>query len=526
MKKTMKQHSFLIRLKSLSFVCGIAMTFASCANDDLAQNGTTSTNDKGLTAFSTGTLATRTSMKEDGTFYWEAGDKIWVKDDNGAWQQSSNAPTGKTTSFKFMVPGKYTNHASYDVYYPGKSGNKDKVIISISQSQTTPNTTVHFGVSGDCGMASASRIGTNNQFKFTLDHKAAYLRFLPHTNDPVLHDCYLTKVELSSDNDIAATYTLDKTTGKLTGTGTGKKIDLTTKGSGAYHNGFPLTNTSASASTNGAYMVIKPGTHTLRIRYWVKDIVSNVEGTITKFMSSKTFDQNKYYDITADLKVKNYDGDHYYMWDAKQQLWLGYEWTHKNPAWQPTIPHYYPGSTTSSFYPQNGSDNRWYNTGSSAGRFDATQSCAGTPNVNEISWYIMKGNPHYDGDELWATMGHLYQGGLWLLKHDKIVGYSKEKGYDGADWRPTNNRSLNLTHIPYDIPSAADASNYFYLPALGNYLSSGQYNNLFKDGLGAYWTSSAISGDSDWAYSFQYTINSVELVKTRRNQGLRVQAFE
>ena len=36
MKKTMKQHSFISRLKSLAVVFGIAMAFASCANEDVA----------------------------------------------------------------------------------------------------------------------------------------------------------------------------------------------------------------------------------------------------------------------------------------------------------------------------------------------------------------------------------------------------------------------------------------------------------------------------------------------------------
>ncbi len=38
MKKTMKQYSFASRLKSLALVFGIALAFASCANDDFAYN--------------------------------------------------------------------------------------------------------------------------------------------------------------------------------------------------------------------------------------------------------------------------------------------------------------------------------------------------------------------------------------------------------------------------------------------------------------------------------------------------------
>ena len=265
----MKRHLFITRLASLAVVCGLTLAFASCANDELAQNGKPSTGDKGLTAFSTGEPATRTTMEADGTFYWEAGDKIWVKDDSGNWKQSSNSPTGKTASLKFLMPGKYTAKSSYEVYYPGKNGNQNQVTISANQTQTEPNTTAHFGESGDCGIAKATRNATSHEFEFTLDHKAAYLVFKPYTSDDVLKYCYLTKIEVTSDNDITDTYTLDPTaatgTGVLTGTGNGKQIVLTTKGNSGstYPNGFPLTNTSASLTTNGAYMVIKPGTHTL-----------------------------------------------------------------------------------------------------------------------------------------------------------------------------------------------------------------------------------------------------------------------
>ena len=261
-------------------------------------------------------------MESNGAFYWEAGDKIWVKDDNGAWRQSLNAPTGKTASFKFEVPGKFTKTNTYKVYYPGQNGNQNQVTIAANQSQAEPNTTAHFGASGDCGMADAAWSNTKKGFAFKLDHKAAYLLFLPRTANTILHDCYLTKVEVNSDNDITDTYTLNPVTGKLTGTGTGKQIIVSTRGrSGTYANGFPLTNSTTSAATNGSYVVIKPGTHTLKIRYWVKDIVTNVEGTITKTLTSATYDQNKYYNITANLDVTNYDGDHYYQWDAKEQYW-------------------------------------------------------------------------------------------------------------------------------------------------------------------------------------------------------------
>ena len=519
----MKRHLFITRLVSLAVVCGLTLAFASCANDELAQNGKTSIDDKGLTAFSTGEPATRTTMEADGTFYWEAGDKIWVKDDSGNWQQSSNSPTGKTASFKFLMPGKYTAKSSYEVYYPGKNGNKDKVTISANQTQTEPNTTAHFGASGDCGIAKATRNATTHEFEFALDHKAAYLVFKPYTNDGVLSNCYLTKIEVTSDNDITDTYTLDPTaatgTGALTGTGNGKQIVLTTMGNygSTYQNGFPLTNTSASLTTNGAYMVIKPGTHTLRIRYWVKDVATQVEGTITKIIPSHTFAKNEYVNMEADLQVKNYDGDHYYMWDAQQQYWYGYEWTKNLGAGvgQPTVMS--PAANPN--YPKSNTDPRYFHEGS--GGFQASNSCSTLPNVNEMTWYAAKGDPRWDKDELWTTMGHLYKGGMWFKKKANISGFDANKAVDGSDWR-TNFRG-NSWSVSQTLPDAADANNYFYLPALGYYQSGQLYGVGYRS---CYWSSSADPWNSSDAYNLNFNSGHVYVNNSSRYFGFRAEALQ
>ena len=516
MKKTMKQHSFASRLKSLALVFSIGLVFASCANEDIAQNPNGTDNNKNFTIFSTGDPATRTSMESNGAFYWEAGDKIWVKDDNGTWQQSRNAPTEKTASFKFEVPGKFTKTITYKVYYPGQNGNQNQVTIAANQSQAEPNTTAHFGTSGDCGMADAAWSNTKNGFAFTLDHKAAYLLFLPRTSNTILHDCYLTKVEVNSDNDITSTYTLDPTTGKLTGTGTGKQIIVSTGGSGTYTNGFPLTNNSTSAATNGAYVVIKPGTHILKIRYWVKDIATNIEGTITKELSSKIFEQNKYYNITANLDVKDYDGDKYYMWDAQQNYWAGHEWNTANP-WQPVL-----SSNSNSNYAQNNSDPRYYNETFTFGADNKAthSSCKDLPNVNEMTWYAAQGDPRWDGDELWTTMGHLYKGGMWFKKKANISGYNPNTAVDGSDWR-TNNKFGNWS-VSQTLPSAADANNYFYLPALGFYYS-GWLNNV--NNYGSYWSSSADPLTGVFAY-YLYFFNTLVSVNIQsRKSGYRAEAL-
>ena len=526
----MKRHLFITRLASLAVVCGLTLAFASCANDDLAQNGKTSIDDKGLTAFSTGEPATRTTMEADGKFYWEAGDKIWVKDDSGQWKQSSNSPTGKTASFKFLMPGKYTAKSSYEVYYPGKNGNQNQVTISANQKQTEPNTTAHFGVSGDCGIAKATRNATSHEFEFALDHKAAYLVFKPYTSDDVLKYCYLTKIEVTSDNDITSTYTLDPTaatgTGALTGTGSGKKIELITKGNSGstYQNGFPLTNTSASLTTNGAYMVIKPGTHTLRIRYWVKDVTTQIEGTITKIIPSHTFAKNEYVNMEADLQIKNYDGDKYYMWDAQQNYWAGHEWNSAAP-WQPTLT----SQPANPNYAQNNTDSRWYNEsfpGNGISNPATHTSCKDLPNANELSWYCMFGDPRWDGDELWTTMGHLYKGGMWFKKKSVLQAeghYNTEKSADGiTDMRTTDksysngNSSINNS----GLPSAADAGNYFYLPTSGSYL----WGQLYLVGdTGCYWSSSANPRYSSFAYYLYFSSGHVDVGNSNRFYGYRVE---
>ena len=526
----MKKKLFKTRLLSFAAFCGLTFAFVSCANEDVAQNPNNTDNDKNLTTFTAGDPSTRTSMESNGEFFWEAGDKIYVKDDNGAWHASSNSPTGKTDNFKFKVPGKFTQSSTYKVYYPGKNGNQDQVTIPATQSQSEPNTTAHFGTSGDCGMADASK-QSNGSFAFTLDHKAAYLLLLPRTSNTVLHDCYLTKVEVNSDNDITDTYTLNPTTGKLTGTGTGKQIIVSTGGSGAYANGFPLTNNATSAATNGSYVVIKPGTHTLKIRYWVKDVATGIEGTITKTLASATYDQNKYYNITANFDVRDYDGDHYYMWDAQEQYWKGHEWWSANKD-QPVL-----NFNSNGNYAKSNTDSRYYHEGGGSGRFDATRtSCKDLPNVNEMSWYVVYGDPRWDADELWTTMGHLYKGGMWFKKKSVLQAehhYDTEKSADGTtDLRTTyngyTNNSSSITNS--GLPSAADAGNYFYLPTLGFYTGPGQLIRVGE--FGDYWSSSAIPGSSGNAYTLHFYSGGVfysagvYVGNIGRSNGCRVDGFE
>ena len=522
MKTTMKQYSFASQLKSLAVVFGIALTFASCAKEEVAQNPTSKEgdNDKNLTTFVAGDEAkTRTSLNyNSGDFYWEAGDYIYVKDDNGVLQKSRNAPTSKVASFKYKVPGKFGASASYKVYYLGKNSNGSQVTISATQSQSKPNNTEHFGTAGDYGTATATGAVGGSFFSFQLKHQPAYLVFQPYTSNTAFKNCYLTKVEVTSDNDIAETYTVNTSTGALTGSAGSTQIVLTTSGSSTNPNGFPLTNSAASVTTNGAYMVIKPGTHTLTVRYWVKDVAANVEGAITKTLPATAYASNTYYDMTANLNVRNYDGDKYYMWDAQQNYWAGHEWNSSDP-WQPVLNDQYNGN-----FPRSKTDLRYWNESFPGKGISnpAIHSCKDLPNANELTWYVLRGDPCWDGDELWTTMGHLYKGGMWFIKKSVLQAagyYNSNTAVDGTDWRIKGKEIKNVPHL---FRYVADKGNYFFLPALGRY----HYGSLSSLGRqGAYWSSSAYPGYSRHAYDMGFDNDEVWVTRYNRFGGYRAEAF-
>ena len=535
MKQTMKHQSLLSGIKSLGIMLSLGLALASCTKDDVAQNSTNHNedNDKNLTTFvAGGENKTRTSMDYDsGDFYWEKDDYIYVKDDDGVMRKSTNAPTQKVASFRYRVPGKFGASASYKVYYLGKNSNGSKVTISTNQTQTAPDNTEHFGTAGDYGTATATGAVGGSIFSFQLEHQAAYLVFQPYTSNEILQNCYLTKVEVTSDNDIAATYTVRQPNGKLVAsTGTGSnKIVLTTKdpkSGSSYYDGFPLDNNTADVTNNGAYMVIKPGTHTLRVRYWVKDVDTQVEGTITKTYPSTAYASNTYYDMTADLNVHDYDGDHYYQWDAKEQYWKGREWWSTGKD-QPVL-----NGSSNSNYAKNNSDSRYYNEsypGYGISNSATHTPCKDLPNVNEMTWYCMYGDPRWDADELWTTMGHLYKGGMWFKKKSVLQAehhYDTEKSADGSTdlrttWKDYHNYSNSINDS--GLPSAADAGNYFYLPALGMYF----YDRPGGIGVGGFtWSSSAHPRSRNHAYRLSFSRGHVNVDYGNRYDGYRVDGFE
>ena len=126
---------------------------------------------------------------------------------------------------------------------------------------------------------------------------------------------------------------------------------------------------------------------------------------------------------------------------------------------------------------------------------------------------------------------------MWLKKKSVLIAeghYNTEKSADGAtDMRTTGKVYSNSSITNSEFPSAADASNYFYLPALGSY-GSGQLGGVGR--VGFYWSSSArpmISGYvpinsniNKLAYYLYFSGSSVGVSATLRNSGFSVGTFE
>ena len=214
------------------------------------------------------------------------------------------------------------------------------------------------------------------------------------------------------------------------------------------------------------------------------------------------------------------------MWDAQEQYWKGHEWWSGNKD-QPVLNH-----NSNSNYAQSSSDpnHRWYNEAFTYGVDNpATHtSCKDLPNANEMSWYCVYGDPRWDADELWTTMGHLYKGGMWFKKKSVLQGeghYNTEKSADGStDMRTTAKQYSNTnSSINSGLPSASDAGNYFYQPALG-YYNSGQLNDVGNYGI--YWSSSANPFASYDAYNMDFFSGFVRVSYNYRYYGYRARVFE
>ena len=113
---------------------------------------------------------------------------------------------------------------------------------------------------------------------------------------------------------------------------------------------------------------------------------------------------------------------------------------------------------------------------------------------------------------------------MWFKKKSVLQcegNYNSNTAVDGTDWRTSVN--YNSWSASSTLPSAADAGNYFYLPALGWY-SSGQL--YYVGDYGNYWSSSANPWYSLNAYCLGFGSGYVNVSNNDRSYGYRVGGFE
>ena len=539
----MKTKSFI----SFAVCVAVSVLMCSCSNEESADSNSNGQ----LTAFTGGIVTeapmermqlsspeistevpgflTRTSMNRNGiggqgAFLWEPKDVIYVEDDNNKLYKSQNTINDAVARATFFVDGSYTTKGQYDVYYCGTNSgaSEKKVVIASDQTQVAFNNTKHFGAAGDCGVAKATKttVSGKSGYRFDLEHKASYLCFLPYMAPQWDRaNLKLKSIEITSDNNIAGTY--DLTQAGLSGTGNSKTITLNVG-----RDGLKLADqaTATKSIKNSLYVVIAPGTHALKVKYTVLD-AKNTVMTITKSYKSHNFGANKICDIPVNLGVRHYSGHNYYMWDARENYWFGHEWDAADP-WQPTTEGAdndgYPRSKTADA-------SRWYHEGE--GPFEASVNplFKKLPNANEMGWYVLRGDAHWDDSTCWEVFGELHTGGLWLKKLSVIA---QENGRELAALKQAdpNGKNLLTSSDYYSIspengkPADSEIGKYFFLPALG-YYDSGELNDLGFGGY--YWSSSATPGKSSCAFYLNFYSGGVRLFSySYRYYGFVTQPFE
>lgn len=543
----------------LTFVACVAASalMSSCSNEEnAATNEENAATNGQLTAFTGGIVTeapmtrvqlgasksstvapgflTRTSMDrlevgDKGSFFWEAGDVIYVQDDEKKLRKSQSNITAKAASHTFLVDGAYGANganASYDVYYSGTNSGTDpkkvEVVIPARQTQTAFNDTKHFGASGDCGVAKATKNteAGKSGYTFDLEHKAAYLCFIPYFSQYLPDEPKIKSIQVTSDTNIAGTYDLSST--GLSGEGSSKTITLR-----AGEDGLVLADKTVDTKniTNSLYMVVAPapGKHTIKVKYTLFDTMINKSFAVIKSYSRRTLAANTIYDIPVnlDMAIPSYGGHNYYMWDAKENYWSGHEWDSTDP-WQPAT-----NDAENEKYPESKEADgpRWYNEGGGAFEASVNPLFSQLPNANEMAWYVMKGDPHWDNTTQWEAFGEKHTGGIWLKKLSVIADENHTTRSDLKNKAPEDNENAESY---YSFPASVklnenEFSKYFFLPALGFY-TNGQFNGLGS--YGYYWSSSANPSNSDEAYILYFCNAGVYVDVYPRTDGYVAQPFE
>lgn len=473
-------------------------------------------------------MITRTTGRYTGSsikFYWTSGDRLWIKapaltqsNKDDIDQRIASTADHRTDMAKFYFPGVYSE-STYLLRYTGKNNpSGEKVTIKSSQTQDKPNDAAHIGSDGDCGTATANR-QPDGTYKFTLDHKAAYLTFAPYySKDELANTVTIKSIKVTANENLAGTYNFNDT-----GIETASVSDPSKSVTLALTGNFSIPK-SSDYTKNGAIMVVAPGSYTnFKVEYTLSDSKTGVTGVISKTYNNVTLNAGKNKPVKFDLALTRYEMK-YYMWDAVKDYWDGFTGTF------PVV------SDEAAGYNGDGTD-RDYNH-SNVESFSAANSCKVCPNANEAAIYVWKGNPHWDGTTLWVMNRHLYVGGMWFLKLQYCNGgpftspVTTYPGYgdyrENSRWKNWNESDTTTYHNYWkETPSQGkptDTSKYFYLPAMGyldNFNSSGKLKMKDKGYDGAYWTSTSVKSINDayQAVSLHFSKEEVGLEVDSRKWG-------
>ena len=532
-----------IHILQFMLLLAVLLLISACATEDNANKQEIKQPDtKGLTAFASADNAdtqsrTTGSYNKGINFYWTEGDRLWVKNpaSTPTLQQDAvnNISTELTASpiiggvqraekAKFWFSGTFTDN-SYHVRYTGKGNTlADKVTINAQQTQLVPNDASHIGEDGDCGIATAQKVG--DRYHFDLEHKAAYLTFMPY-NSPtgITYSAIISlkKIKVTADKVIAGIFDfddngLDYSDAKRPATGS-KSIELSLSG-------FILPATADATTANAVTMVMAPGTYsTFSIEYTVRDPVNRVF-TVTKNYTNITFHAGKNKPINSDLMV--FDDLRYY-WDAKEEYHFG----HRLADGSVIIGgNDYPKSKATD-------PDRWYNeamgyndpTDNAPAVVVVTHTATQCPNINELMWYYDKGDAQWDNSLQWVCMGQVHTGGMWFKKQSTIVRDEptvssiddlKKRAPDGNDY--TKSTVVQPLWGPQKlVPQGrpANTDDYFWLPRLG-YYNGDNLENI--DGYGDYYSCTPYPGTTTRCYALGFTSGNLLIFPAGRSSGFCV----
>lgn len=460
---------------------------------------------------------TRTIIKhtpgQGADVYWSNNDYIYVQDHSGTWQKSTAIQLNDGgASATFTLPNATYDDGcavNYTITDDQILGRGISTTIKNVQTQSAGNDFSHAGISGDCAYGVARVTDNPNKYNFTLRHTPAYLCFLPRFEGKRAGvDFGIKKITVTNDgsNMLAAIYPISSAGGY----GWEERYHTITLNPGT--NGFIL-HTEARPDINACYMVIGTGTHKLTINYTIMIYASHLTMDFTQVIE-ENFEAGKIYDITMNFVPTNLKG--YYMWDAKKEFWEG---------------HIKVDGNGDDEYPKTNADPRWYHEppgGVIGVPLAATESCKDCPNINELCWYIKKGDPHWVTQKrIIYRQGRIEEanvGGIWLKKKAAIIrdnsdidehrfsnAYPDQYGVD-HDLRTYYVLYMPLPNAPITNGAPANTDDYFFLPALGN--CEGKNPPFIGiDGLrfqGGYWTSSACPydfGGGLFVYAFTFGID-------------------